>query len=235
MDILLVDDDLPTRKMLRFILEHGSGYRIHEAETPFEAAERVRADDFDLLLVDVMMPGLDGFELCKQVRATSNVPIMIVSARGDIPSRVRGLQLGADDFLVKPFDPSELAARVEALMRRTVRASRATPHGVLRVGDLTLDLAEHRVEVRAGRGSNRRIDLTPTEFKLLLVLARSPGEAVTRAQLQEALWGPAGVDPDAGYNTINAYVSELRARLEPNPRRPRYLVTVRGVGYRLDP
>jgi DNA-binding response OmpR family regulator len=184
-------------------------------------------------MVDVVMPGIDGLELCKRIRTTSNVPIMVVSARGDIQSRVRGLQLGADDYLPKPFDPSELAARVEAVLRRTCRSARTDTDGRMRVGDLTLDLTEHKVELRDPRGARRHVQLTPTEFKLLLVLARAPGTAVSREDLQTSLWGPA-IDADASYSTVNAYVSDLRDRLEVDPKHPRYLMTVRNVGYRLD-
>ncbi|HEY3058698.1 MAG TPA: response regulator transcription factor [Chloroflexota bacterium] len=233
MDILVVDDDLTTRKMLRFVLEQQAGHRVLEAEDG-EAAQRALDDEHvDLVMVDVVMPGIDGLELCKRIRATSNVPIMVVSARGDIQSRVRGLQLGADDYLAKPFDPSELAARVEAVLRRTSRQARADSDGRMRVGDITLDLTEHKVEVREPRGARRNVQLTPTEFKLLLVLARTPGKAFSREELQTSLWGTPA-DPTAGYSTVNAYVSDLRDRLESDPKNPRYLVTVRNVGYRLD-
>jgi DNA-binding response OmpR family regulator len=232
-DILVVDDDLTTRKMLRFVLEQQAGHRVVEAEDGESAQRHLDTARFDLVMVDVVMPGIDGLELCKRIRATSNVPIMVVSARGDIQSRVRGLQLGADDYLAKPFDPSELAARVEAVLRRTTRQARADSDGRMRVGDITLDLTEHKVEVREPRGARRNVQLTPTEFKLLLVLARAPGKAISREELQTSLWGTPA-DPSAGYSTVNAYVSDLRDRLEPDPKNPRYLVTVRNVGYRLD-
>jgi len=236
MDVLVVDDDLTTRKMLRFVLEQQAGHTVTEAEDG-ESAERCVLDTdarFDLVMIDVVMPGIDGLELCKRIRATSNVPIMVVSARGDIQSRVRGLQLGADDYLPKPFDPSELLARVDAVLRRTSRSARADNDGRMRIGDLTLDLTEHKVELREPRGARRSVQLTPTEFKLLLVLARAPGKAFSREELQTSLWG-AATDADAGYSTVNAYVSGLRDRLEGDPKNPRYLVTVRNVGYRLDP
>ena len=117
-DILVVDDDLTTRKMLRFVLEQQAGHRVVEAGDAAAAEQALDLEQFDLAMIDVVMPGIDGLELCKRIRATSNMPIMVVSARGDIQSRVRGLQLGADDYLPKPFDPSELAARVEAVLRR---------------------------------------------------------------------------------------------------------------------
>ena len=235
MDILVVDDDLTTRKMLRFVLEQQAGHQVTEAQNAAEAEAQLADACFDLAMVDVVMPGIDGLELCKRIRATSNMPIMVVSARGDIPSRVRGLQLGADDYLPKPFDPSELAARVEAVLRRTARAARTDTDGRMRLGDLTLDLGEHSVEIRDPRGGRRTVPLTPTEFKLLLVLARTPGTAVSREELQKALWGPSSAAADASYSTVNAYVSGLRDRLEKDPKHPRYLVTVRNVGYRLDP
>jgi DNA-binding response OmpR family regulator len=163
------------------------------------------------------------------------MPIVVVSARGDIQSRVRGLQLGADDYLPKPFDPSELAARVDAVLRRSNRAARADGDGRMRIGDVTLDLTEHRVELRQPRGSRRNVQLTPTEFKLLLVLARDPGRAFSRQELQASIWGASSSEADAGSSTVNAYVSGLRDRLETDPKNPRYLVTVRNVGYRFDP
>jgi DNA-binding response OmpR family regulator len=235
-DILVVDDDLTTRKMLRFVLEQQAGHHVVEAGDAAEAEAHLAQSNFDLAMMDVVMPGLDGLELCKRIRATSNMPIMVVSARGDIQSRVRGLQLGADDYLPKPFDPSELAARVEAVLRRASRSARTDSDGRMRIGDLTLDLTEHTVEIRDPRGARRTVELTPTEFKLLLVLARTPGKALTREELQKALWGPSSADcAEASYSTVNAYVSGLRERIEKEPKNPRYLVTVRNVGYRFDP
>lgn len=221
--------------MLRFVLEQQSGHHVDEAETPETAEALVSESQYDLVLMDVVMPGLDGFELCKRVRRTHNVPIMIVSARGDVPSRVRGLQLGADDYLPKPFDPGELAARVEAMLRRAARSARVDGEGRLRIGDLTLHLGDHRVEIRSGRGGARMVPLTQTEFKLLLLLARTPGEAVSRGAIEQGLWGGASGEAGSGYSTVNAYVAELRGRLEADPRHPRHLVTVRGVGYKLVP
>ena len=235
MDILVVDDDLTTRKMLRFVLEQQAGHRVIEAADADEATRCIDEEPFDLVMLDVVMPGVDGLEMCKRIRATSNVPIMVVSARGDIQSRVRGLQLGADDYLSKPFDPSELIARVDALLRRACRSARTDADGRMRVGDVLLDLTEHRVEVREPRGGRRQVQLTPTEFKLLLVLARAPGKAFSREQLQTSLWGATETDPEASYRTVNAYVSDLRDRLESDPRNPRFVVTVRNVGYKFEP
>jgi DNA-binding response OmpR family regulator len=221
--------------MLRFVLEQQGGHRVVEAADGAAAQALLAAESFDLAMIDVVMPGIDGLELCKRIRATSNMPIVVVSARGDIQSRVRGLQLGADDYLPKPFDPSELAARVDAVLRRSNRSARADGDGRMRIGDVTLDLTEHRVELRQPRGSRRNVQLTPTEFKLLLVLARDPGRAFSRQELQASIWGTSGEAADANSSTVNAYVSGLRDRLETDPKNPRYLVTVRNVGYRFDP
>jgi len=220
--------------MLRFVLEQQAGHHVVEAQDAHEAEQQLSQQRFDLAMIDVVMPGVNGLELCKRIRATSNLPIIVVSARGDIQSRVRGLQLGADDYLPKPFDPSELAARVDAVLRRSTRSARADSDGRMRVGELTLDLTEHSVEVREPRGTRRNVQLTPTEFKLLLVLARAPGTAVTREELQRSLWGNTA-DAESGYSTVNAYMSGLRDRLEADPKKPRHLVTVRNVGYRFDP
>src|SRR6266849_4735755 len=203
-DILIVDDDLTTRKMLRFVLEQRAGHRVIEAEDSLSAERCLAEERFDLAMIDVVMPGIDGLELCKRIRATSNMPIIVVSARGDIQSRVRGLQLGADDYLPKPFDPSELAARVDAVLRRSNRSARADGDGRMRIGDVTLDLTEHRVELRQPRGSRRNVQLTPTEFKLLLVLARDPGRAFSRQELQASIWGATSQAADANSSTVNA-------------------------------
>jgi DNA-binding response OmpR family regulator len=181
------------------------------------------------------MPGEDGIALCRRLRSRTSVPILLVSALGDIQSRVRGLQAGADDYLPKPFDVTELLARVDALLRRSRLQPRTSTAGILKVGDLTIDLTSHVVAIRAPRSIPRRVELTATEFKLLLVLARAPGRTFTRHELETALWGAPGADPAVGPNTLSASISDLRERLEVEPRHPRYLQTVRGVGYRLDP
>jgi DNA-binding response OmpR family regulator len=230
MRILVNEDDLPTRKMLRFVLEQQAGHDVVEADSS-EAALRLLVESsqtggFDLLISDLVLPGADGLELVRQVRRRSALPILMVSGRGEIADRVRALKTGADDYLVKPFDPSELAARVEALLRRARQTSRGLENGVVRAGDLAIDLTRHVATV-AGHGT---VHLTPTEVRLLLRLARSPGEVRSREELAEAVWGETdGASPGA----INTYIADLRRKLEPIPNRPRMLQTVRGVGYRL--
>ena len=234
MDILVVDDDLTTRKMLRFVLEQQAGHRVVEAENA-DSAERCLAEErFDLAMIDVVMPGIDGLELCRRIRATSNMPIIVVSARGDLQSRVRGLQLGADDYLPKPFDPSELAARVEAVLRRSTRAARADGDGRLRIGDVTLDLTEHQVELRDLRGGRRSVQLTPPNSSCSWCSPEPPARRF-HARSSSSRCGAPRTDADAGYSSVNAHVSGLRDRLESDPKHPRYLVTVRNIGYRFDP
>lgn len=237
MNILVVDDDLATRKMVRFILEQQAGHTVDEAPSAAEVQAKLSVGEYDLLLLDVAMPGLDGVGLCQRIRRTSNVPIMMVSAHGDVAARVRGLQAGADDYLPKPFDAAELAARVAALSRRLARSARVGSDGRMRLGDLTLDLTEHTVQVRrvGVEAKGRKVSLTPTEFKLLLTLARESGRVFTRTELELALWGSERSGDAEPSNTVNAYISTLRGRLEDDPRQPRYLVTVRGAGYKLEP
>jgi DNA-binding response OmpR family regulator len=231
MHILINEDDLPTRKMLRFVLEQQAGHAVAEAGSSEAALELLLRDGrnggFDLLISDVVLPGgVDGLELVRRVRRRSSIPIIMVSGRGEIAERVRALKTGADDYLVKPFDPSELAARVEALLRRSRQTSRGVEDGVIRAGDLSLDLTRH-VASLAGQ---EPVHLTPTEVRLLLRLARPPGEVRSREELAEAIWGEAQA---ASTNAINTYIADLRRKLEPGPGRPSLLQTVRGVGYRL--
>jgi DNA-binding response OmpR family regulator len=227
MNILVVEDDLATRLMLRFVLERQGGHTIWEAEDGASAEALVVSERFDLLIMDVVMPRVDGLELCRRVRRTSNVPIIFVSARDTIGDRVVGLRAGADDYIPKPFDAAELSARVEAVLRRSRRSASPDPSGKLRVGILTLDLGKHTACLPQGAP----VQLTPTEFRLVHRLACTPGEACGREELAESLWGEAGREANS---TIPAYIAELRRKIEPEPTHPRHIVTVRGTGYRLD-
>jgi DNA-binding response OmpR family regulator len=214
------------RKMLRFVLEQVGGHEVTEADGASSAEEALGGNDFDVVTLDVMMPDGDGLQLCQRIRRTSNIPIIVLSAKGSVPDRVTGLKLGADDYLGKPFDPTELLARIEAVTRRANRSVVREDADRLRVGDVVLDLGRQEVMVR-GRPP---VGLTRTEFRLLLELARTGGEPCSREDLEHAIWGTRiGASP----NTIDSYVSDLRHKIEPDPGRPRYICTVRGKGYRL--
>lgn len=224
--ILINEDDLATRKMLRFILEQQGGYVIVEADSAEAALEMLGRERCDLVVTDLVLPGADGYELVRRIRRISWVPILVVSARAEIPDRVRGLRTGADDYLGKPFDPSELLARVEALLRRA-RHVATEEAGVIRAGALSIDLKRQVASVEGGG----QVRLTPTELRMLTRLAQPPGEVHSRDELAEAIWGAA---PNAAPSAITTYVAELRRKLERAGGRPRLLQTVRGAGYRLD-
>ena len=225
MRVLIAEDELATRKMLRFVFEQQAGHLVDEAESGGQALGMLDEQPFDLLLTDLSLPDLDGLELIRRVRRVSSIPIMIVSARGAIPERVRGLKSGADDYVVKPFDVTELLARADALLWRARRVPKLDS-GLLSAGDLTLEPGQQVVEVRGGH----RARLTPNEFRVLYRLARSPGQLVTRAELEAALADGPSEDAPGGLNT---YISNLRHKLEADPDNPRLIETVRGQGYRL--
>jgi DNA-binding response OmpR family regulator len=177
----------------------------------------------DLVVLDLGLPGRDGLDVARSLRRTSNVPIVMLTARGEETDRVVGLELGADDYVVKPFSPRELVARVRAVLRRT-EAAGAGGTEVLRVADVEVDLPRMRVAV-----AGRPVELTPTEFQLLATLAREPGRVFTRGQLLDAVHGVAF---ESYERAVDAHVKNLRRKIEPTPGHPRYLLTVHGVGYR---
>ena len=183
--------------------------------------QTIRTRRPDLVVLDLGLPGMDGLDLTRAVRRDSALPIVMLTARDDELDKVLGLELGADDYLTKPFSPRELVARVRAVLRRTEAQA---PGEIVRTGDLTLDVPRMRTEV-----AGRAVDLTPTEFQLLETLARRPGRIFTRAQLLDAIHGVAF---ESYERAIDTHVKNLRRKLEPDPRRPRYILTVYGVGYR---
>ena len=224
--ILLVDDDEAVRKVLSFPLER-DGYEVIQAVDGEEAVRKFAEQPVDLVVLDVMLPKLDGLEVCKQLRATSSVPIIMLTARDDELDKVLGLELGADDYVTKPFSIREFRSRTRALLRRA-RAPRHDPDGVgaqtIAVDRLVIDLPRRSVEV-----DGRRVQLTYVEFELLARLAARPGRVYSRRMLLEALWGSADFrDP----RTIDVHVRHLREKLEPDSRNPEYILTVRSVGYR---
>jgi DNA-binding response OmpR family regulator len=220
--VLVVDDEPKIVQLARDYLEH-AGFRVASASDGREALASFRTGAPDLIVLDLGLPLVDGLDVARAVRKTSNVPIVMLTGRGDEADRITGLELGADDYVTKPFSPKELVARVRAVLRRAEIV--ATPTDLISTGDVTLDVPRMAVRVR---GSDIE-QLTPTEFQLLTTLARAPGRIFTRAQLLDAVHGVAF---ESYERAIDAHVKNIRRKLEPDPREPRYLLTVHGVGYR---
>jgi DNA-binding response OmpR family regulator len=220
--ILTVEDDERIRTAVKLALED-EGWKVEEAETGEEALERFNQAPTDVVLIDIMLPGVDGFEVCRSIRRISDVPIIMVTARDDTHDIVAGLEAGADDYLTKPFAPKELSARIRALLRRV----RTTDHGSgqLRFGDLEILPDEGVVTV-----GNTQVHLTKTEFRLLVELASSPGRVFSREVLLERVWGY-GYFGDG--RLVDVHIRRLRTKVEQDPANPRHVVTVRGLGYKL--
>jgi DNA-binding response OmpR family regulator len=220
--VLVVDDEPQIVQLVRDYLEHG-GFSVVVAGDGVKALELARTRRPDLIVLDLGLPGLDGLDVTRALRRDGALPIIMLTARDDESDKLVGLELGADDYVVKPFSPKELVARVRAVLRRA--EGLRTESDVVRVGDeVVLDLARMEASV-----AGRKVDLTPTEFQLLATLARQPGRVFTRAQLLDALHGVAF---ESYERAIDAHVKNLRRKIEPEPRSPRYLLTAFGVGYR---
>ena len=217
--ILVVDDDTALAEMIGIVL-HGEGFEPFFCADGALALEAFRATKPDLILLDLMLPGLDGIEVCSLIRAESGTPIIMLTARTDTTDVVKGLESGADDYMVKPFNPKELVARIRTRLRPVSNDVSAN----LQIGDLVVDAAGH--EVRRGE---RQINLTPLEFDLLLALASKPQQVFTREMLLEQVWG---YHYKADTRLVNVHVQRLRAKVEDDPDNPRIVMTVRGVGYR---
>ena len=202
------------------------GYDVDVAEDGREALAAVERTEPDLIVLDIMLPGVDGMDICRHVRAHSDVPIVMLTARGEEMDRLLGLGLGADDYIVKPFSPRELVARVKAVIRRT-KGNARVEGDALRFGDLRINGRTRTVE--DGRGP---ISLTATEFDLLVHLAKHPGQVFSRDQLMDAVWD---YEFPGDSSTVTVHMRRLRAKVESDPARPRYLKTVWGVGYKFEP
>ncbi len=218
----MVDDEPQIVELARDYLEH-AGFTVSTASDGKQALTRVSSGTPDLVVLDLGLPELDGLDVIRAVRKESTVPIIILTARDEESDKLVGLELGADDYVTKPFSPKELVARVRALLRRA--AGIPTDTDLIRVRELTLDVPRMRLTV-----GERRIELTPTEFQLLAALARQPGRIFTRSQLLDAVHGVAF---ESYERAIDAHIKNIRRKIEPNPREPRYVLTVYGVGYRL--
>ena len=220
--ILVVDDEPRIVQLVRDYLEHG-GFTVLTASDGPSALRSARTGRPDLVVLDLGLPGLDGLDVTRSLRRVGGVPIIMLTARTEESDKLHGLELGADDYLTKPFSPKELVARVRAVLRRG--EGLREPSDVIRVGsDVELDVP--RMEARVG---GRRIDLTKTEFQLLAALAGQPGRVFTRAQLLDAVRGAAF---ESYERAIDAHIKNIRKKIEPDPRSPRYVMTVFGVGYR---
>jgi DNA-binding response OmpR family regulator len=220
--ILTVEDDERIRTAVKMALED-EGWIVEEAETGELALEAFNRSPSDVVLIDIMLPGVDGFEVCRSIRRTSDVPIVMVTARADTHDVVAGLEAGADDYLTKPFAPKELSARIRALMRRARKPDSATTS--MRFGDLEI-IPDAGVVKRSGQ----ELHLTKTEFRLLCELASSPGRVFSREVLLERVWGY-GYFGDG--RLVDVHVRRLRTKIEADPANPRHVATVRGLGYKL--
>ena len=222
--ILVVDDEPQLAGLVRDYLEHGGFAVIIAADGP-TALREARTRRPDLVVLDLGLPGLDGLDVIRAIRRDSSLPIIALTARADESDKLVGLELGADDYVTKPFSPKELVARVRAVLRRADAAAAPDADAEIRVGDeVVLDVARLEATI-----AGRRVDLTPTEFQLLATLARQPGRVFTRSQLLDAVHGVAF---ESYERAIDAHVKNIRRKIEPDPRAPRYLLTVFGVGYR---
>lgn len=225
MRLLVVEDDARLAALVVEYLE-GQGFEVSACPTVREALALARSQRFDVILLDVMLPDGDGFDLCRTLRAESDVPIIMLTARGDETDRIVGLELGADDYLPKPFNPRELLARIRAVMRRQFRDT-TTAGSVLAVGALRID--RERLEVRV---DDRRAELTHHQFKILQTLAENAGRPVSRDRLMREVNGDRLGPFD---RSIDVHISRIRAAIEDDPKHPKRVLTVRGVGYQLAP
>ncbi|MDQ7844384.1 MAG: response regulator transcription factor [Armatimonadota bacterium] len=221
--ILVVDDEPHIVELVRYNLTQ-AGYAVVSAFDGRDAAAVVRQERPDLVILDIMLPHVDGLEVCRQIRRESAVPIIMLTAKGGELERVVGLELGADDYVTKPFSPRELVARVRAILRRAAPEGREGTSGPLRSGALTLDPATREVTLHG-----RPVDLTAKEFELLRLLLTHPNRVFTRDFLLEHLWG---YDYYGSTRTVDMHISRLREKIEDDPAAPTYIVTVRGVGYK---
>lgn len=230
--ILVVDDEPNIRELCRLYLEQ-EGFAVHEAADGPAGAQRARELRPDLVVLDLMLPGKSGFEVCKELRAL-DIPVIMLTARGDEVDKILGLELGADDYLTKPFSPRELVARVKVVLRRAERSVAQATHSPevaapaerLEFPDFAIDLAGRELIVRG-----RPVDCPPKEFDLLATLAQNPHRAFTREQLLEKVWDYSFY---GDFRTVDVHVQRIRKKIEPDPEKPRYVKTVWGVGYKFE-
>jgi DNA-binding response OmpR family regulator len=219
--VLVVDDEPQIVQLVRDYLEHG-GFKVLTAADGSSALRLTATQRPDLVILDLGLPGIDGLDVTRSLRRNGEVPIIMLTARTDESDKLVGLELGADDYVTKPFSPKELVARVRSVLRRSEAAR--SPTELIRIGDVELDVPSMRLRI-----DGRDVDLTQTEFQLLATMARQPGRVFSRAQLLNAVHGVAF---ESYERAIDAHIKNLRRKIEPDPHNPRYLLTVFGVGYR---
>jgi DNA-binding response OmpR family regulator len=225
MHILVADDDLNSVKLTSFLLED-AGYRVLKAYDGPSILQMVEQHQPDLVLLDVSMPKSNGFDICRQIRRTSDIPIIFLSAHAHLQDKVQGLQLGGDDYLIKPFEPSELLARVEAVLRRR-NSDLLSPSARITQGAITLEPVEHKVIFQDGR----TVELTPLEFRLLYYLMKNAGRVLGASQILSKVWG---YEYEGESNLVAVYIRRLRTKIEPNAEAPRHVLTVRNLGYKFE-
>jgi OmpR family response regulator RpaB len=221
--ILVAEDETPLRNLIRLSLE-AAGHTVLAVSDGQVALERFEQEQVDLIILDIMMPRVDGFTVCRTVRRRSDVPVLMLTALGDIDDVVTGFEAGADDYITKPFSFKEVDARIKAIMRRVEAARRPGPSHVITIGRVTVD-----PEARSAHVGNQPIHLTPIEFSLLYYLMSHPGQAIGKEQLFRDVWG---YDFVAGTNLVEVGVRRLREKIEADPSNPEYILTVRGAGYK---
>jgi len=220
--VLVIDDDNQLLRLVRANLE-SVGYRVVTSTNALSALEHVEMEPFDLILLDIMLPGMDGYELCQKIREFSSVPIIMLTAKVEDADKVRGLKLGADDYLTKPFNVQELLARIEAVLRRARSPEETKVSPPFVCGDVSVDFVRRRVTVRG-----KEVSLTLTEYKLLSQLVNNAGRIMLHRELLTRVWGPEYQD-EVDY--LRAYIRHLRAKLEDTPHQPRYILAKPGIGY----
>jgi len=222
--ILIVDDD---REIIKFIEANlrKEGWQVQTATDGYQALRLIAVDSPDLVILDIMMPGLDGVEVCRRLRTRSQVPVIMLSARGNLEDKVDCLNLGADDYLTKPFGVEELIARVRAVLRRNKPNQRLIPRTLLASGSLEIDFITRRVTCHG-----QEIKLTPTEYNLLQELALHAGRTLDYNYLLKRVWGP---EYEIEREYLHVYIGRLRAKIEPDPKQPQYIISIPGMGYKL--
>lgn len=221
--VLIAEDDEDIAAVLKMYLNN-SGYETETVQNGLDALDVIHEKKIDVCLVDIMMPKMNGFDLIRRIREESQMPVLVLSARKDDSDKILGLNIGADDYIAKPFNPLEVVARIQAVLRRTEPQKEMAK--VLQVQDLKADLREMRVYQ-----GEKEILLTPTEFRILVMFMEQPGRVFTKEQIAASL---NGVALDTDVNTVMVHISHLREKMEDDPKKPKYLITVRGLGYKLE-